>query len=69
MFGRKYTWRLEPGIRLNLFPVLFIFILNDDTDRDEFTILHSNIKSRDSAVGTATGYGLNDRGVGVRVPV
>jgi hypothetical protein len=26
-------------------------------------------RSRDSAVGIATGYGLNDRGVGVRVPV
>jgi hypothetical protein len=26
-------------------------------------------KSRDSAVGIATGYGLDDRGVGVRVPV
>jgi hypothetical protein len=27
------------------------------------------IRSRDSVVGTATGYGLDDRGVGVRVPV
>jgi hypothetical protein len=26
-------------------------------------------KSRDSAVGIATGYGLDDRGIGVRVPV
>jgi hypothetical protein len=26
-------------------------------------------RSRDSAVGLATGYGLDDRGVGVRVPV
>jgi hypothetical protein len=26
-------------------------------------------RSGDSAVGTATGYGLDDRGVGVRVPV
>jgi hypothetical protein len=25
--------------------------------------------SQDSAVGIATGYGLDDRGVGVRVPV
>jgi hypothetical protein len=25
--------------------------------------------SRDSSVGIETGYGLNDRGVGVRVPV
>jgi hypothetical protein len=27
------------------------------------------IRSRDSAVGIATGYGLNDRGFGVRVPI
>jgi hypothetical protein len=27
------------------------------------------IRSRDSAVGIATGYGLGDGGVGVRVPV
>jgi hypothetical protein len=27
------------------------------------------VKSRGSAVGTATGHGLNDQGVGVRVPV
>jgi hypothetical protein len=27
------------------------------------------IRSRDSSVGIATGYGLDDRGVGVRVPV
>jgi hypothetical protein len=26
-------------------------------------------KSRDSAVGIATGYGLDDQGVGVQVPV
>jgi hypothetical protein len=28
-----------------------------------------NTRSRDSAVGIATGYGMDDRGVGVRVPV
>jgi hypothetical protein len=27
------------------------------------------IRIRDSVVGIATGYGLNDRGLGVRVPV
>jgi hypothetical protein len=26
-------------------------------------------RSRDSAIGIATGYGLDDRGVGVRVPL
>jgi hypothetical protein len=30
---------------------------------------HYHDMSRDSAVGIATGYGLDDRGVGVRVPV
>jgi hypothetical protein len=29
----------------------------------------SGLKSRDSAVGIATGYGLEDQGFGVRVPV
>jgi hypothetical protein len=33
----------------------------------EFNISH--FRSRDNAVGIATGYGLDDRGVGVRVPV
>jgi hypothetical protein len=27
------------------------------------------LRSRDSAVGIATGYGLEDKGFGVRVPV
>jgi hypothetical protein len=27
------------------------------------------VRSRDSSVGIATGYGMDDRGVGVRVPV
>jgi hypothetical protein len=34
-----------------------------------FSIRSLSYQSRDSAVGTATGYGLNDRGVGVRVSV
>jgi hypothetical protein len=29
----------------------------------------NEIKSRDSAVGMATGYGLDDQGFGIRVPV
>jgi hypothetical protein len=31
--------------------------------------LHAKRESWDSVVGVATGYGLDDRGVGVRVPV
>jgi hypothetical protein len=30
---------------------------------------HLILRSRDGAVGIATSYGLDDRGVGVRVPV
>jgi hypothetical protein len=29
---------------------------------------YPSLESRDSAVGIATGYGLDDRGVGIRVP-
>jgi hypothetical protein len=32
-------------------------------------VLLQHSRSRDSAVGIATGYRLDDRGVGVRVPV
>jgi hypothetical protein len=36
----------------------------------KFKVLSWNlVRSRDSVVGIATGYGLDDRGVGVRVPV
>jgi hypothetical protein len=28
-----------------------------------------SVRNRDSAIGIATGYGMDDRGVGVRVPV
>jgi hypothetical protein len=34
-----------------------------------FTCVCTCCESRDSAVGIATCYGLDDRGVGVRVPV
>jgi hypothetical protein len=33
------------------------------------TFTHLDFGSRDSAVGIATGYGLGDRGVGIRVKV
>jgi hypothetical protein len=32
-------------------------------------VLHGAHRSRDSVVDIATGYGLDDRGVGVRIPV
>jgi hypothetical protein len=34
-----------------------------------YELLLVGIRSRDSVVGTATGYGLDSRGVGVRVQV
>jgi hypothetical protein len=37
--------------------------------RRVFLRYRGNVKSRDSSVGIATGYVLDDRGVGVRVPV
>jgi hypothetical protein len=52
-------------------------ILNNPRQKHTETILASVKKkvpvicyrSRDSSVGIATGYGLDDRGVGARVPV
>jgi hypothetical protein len=38
-------------------------------DLGTFSFLLKLLKSRDSSVGIATGYGLDDRVVGVRVPV
>jgi hypothetical protein len=38
-------------------------------DIDVFGCVYKRFKSRDSSVGIATSYGLDDRGVGVRVLV
>jgi hypothetical protein len=35
----------------------------------EFSEVTAIVRSRNTVVGTATGYGLDDRGVGVRVPL
>jgi hypothetical protein len=42
---------------------------NQKTRRRIFMDIHTYPGSRDSVVGIATGYGLDDRGVGVQVPV
>jgi hypothetical protein len=34
-----------------------------------YNYMPHHIRSRDGAVGISTGYGMDDRGVGVRVPV
>jgi hypothetical protein len=39
------------------------------TAADEFPLTLGRLRSRDSSVGIATSYGLDDRGFGVRVPV
>jgi hypothetical protein len=40
-----------------------------DNINDNFVVILSIDESRDSAVGIATGYRLDDQGIGVRVPV
>jgi hypothetical protein len=42
---------------------------NRNTQFRKYCIIILFFRSRDSSVGIATGYGLDDRGVGVRVPV
>jgi hypothetical protein len=46
-----------------------LILLNTYTLSSDFYYIFLIHKSRDSSVGIATGYGLDDRGVGVRVPV
>jgi hypothetical protein len=52
---------------------LRLLILNSivciETWMNVFSVRIGLCRSRDSVVGIATGYGLDDRGVGVRVPV
>jgi hypothetical protein len=43
--------------------------LHDDELRNLYSSSNIIIMSRDSVVGIATSYGLEDRGVGVRFPV
>jgi hypothetical protein len=41
----------------------------DLREKSTFSSLYKWTRSLDSLVGIATGYGLDDRGVGVRVPI
>jgi hypothetical protein len=43
--------------------------MHEATWEDTFEMLLSVVESRLSVLGIATGYGLDDQGVGVRVPV
>jgi hypothetical protein len=54
----------------NIFETLvFISILKPVTAREYYSKSVPSLRSRENIVGIATGYGLDDRGVGVRVPV
>jgi hypothetical protein len=48
---------------------IIVFDSDRGATRGWYVSVHVTIEGRDSAVGIATGYGLDDGGVGVRVPV
>jgi hypothetical protein len=61
-------------VRANVTIVLSVFHNADLTENTErryeiYSVLLPMCKSRDSVIGIATGYGLDDQGVGVRVLV
>jgi hypothetical protein len=67
---RKSLNRLAQETSPVLHPVLIFVIFSFGVVwRTEFTTVTPERKSRDSVVGIAIGYGLDDRRVGVRVPV
>jgi hypothetical protein len=45
------------------------FIITEDSNAFTYSSHRNKEGSRDNVVGIATGYGLDDRGVGVLVPV
>jgi hypothetical protein len=55
-----------PSFAPNWFSFLCIYFFSSD---NIFNMATPLIQSWDSSVGIATGYGLGDQGVGVRVPV
>jgi hypothetical protein len=55
------TTKLQSTVNIFAKPVPIIRVISKSIE----VLTH---RSRDSAVGIATGYGLDDRGVGVRVP-
>jgi hypothetical protein len=46
-----------------------LLLIKPGTSQKILRWIRTGMRSRDSSVGIATGYGLNDWGVGVRVPV
>jgi hypothetical protein len=58
------------NIRISLLPLLLAFqMFTQHINNKNHTGTTTTTKSRDSAVGIETGYGLDDRGVRARVPV
>jgi hypothetical protein len=65
---RCISYREVPGLyEKNAFHIKICDFNLEDLSMYIFSEVHGD--SRDSVVGIATGYGLDDRGVGVRVPV
>jgi hypothetical protein len=67
---RKIRVRLIPANPLRMFPLdQRLETLNSHCICPRSVFSRYLQRSRDSVVGIATGYGLDDRGVGVRVPL
>jgi hypothetical protein len=65
-----YIWKDCPSERYLCFSRHFSFdIFPPKISPFSISFIFGDKESRDSSVCTATGYGLDDRGVGVRVPV
>jgi hypothetical protein len=61
----QYAEFLLVPLKIRHFPSIVYIIIG--TGFEEYPV--ECVRSRDSVVGIATGYGLDDRGVGVLVPV
>jgi hypothetical protein len=65
-----FGWRKTVYSQKNSYIYIYIYIYNFESNPEgSFNQVTIKSRSRDSIVGIATGYGLVDRGVGVRVPV
>jgi hypothetical protein len=57
------------GVRPTLYALIWSTLLPNHTTNINIFLLSLHVRSRDSSVGIATGYELEDWGVGVRAPV
>jgi hypothetical protein len=61
---------MDKDVETNVSGVSQTFFFCDRTEKFQYSQTpRRKLYSRDSVDGIATGYGLDDRGVGVRVPV